>query len=104
MRAEHKTAQKMNAATHKHDVAITNQHKAEHDLDLRKRGVQEAQAHVQQHEAALNDAKAIHDQREQARAARLAEARAAHNNSHAPEGPAAGMRAGGAAGMTNGHE
>ena len=103
MKAEHKTAQKMNAATHKHDVAVTNQHKAEHDLDLRKRGIQEAQAHVQQHETALNDAKTMHDQREQARAARLADARAAFNNGGA-QGPAAGMRAGGAAGMTDGHE
>ena len=59
----------MNAAEHKHDVALSNQHKAEHDLDLRKRGIQEAQAHVQQHETALNDAKTMHDQREQARAA-----------------------------------
>ncbi|KZV65509.1 hypothetical protein PENSPDRAFT_537664, partial [Peniophora sp. CONT] len=77
IKTEHKTAQKVNAAAHKHDVALSNQHKAEHDLELRKRGVQEAQTHVQQHESTLNEAKAMHDQREQVRATRLAEARSA---------------------------
>lgn len=84
-KTEHKTAQKLNAAAHKHDVAVSDQNKAEHDLELRKRAVQEAQAHVQQNEIALNDAKAIHDQREQARAARLADARAAAPNGGAPK-------------------
>lgn len=64
IKAETKAARKLNDATHKHDVSITDQHKAEHARDLRHRSLADTDRNLTQHKAALDDAQRIKDTHE----------------------------------------
>jgi len=77
IKTETKAARKLNDATHKHDVSITDQHKAEHARDLRQRSLADTDRNLTQHKAALDDAQRIKDTREAERDKRLSGAREA---------------------------
>ncbi|KAI0260915.1 hypothetical protein BC834DRAFT_973047 [Gloeopeniophorella convolvens] len=53
IKQEHKTAEKLGAAEHNHDVAVANEHKAVHDLEMRQKYLQEAQQGVESRRAEL---------------------------------------------------